>query len=78
MNLGEKPLHELTKEQLIDRIQDFQELISEIEHEVNMTIGRGTIDPRRIRRSLDRWVWNPVPRDGQLPEGHREDGHPDE
>ena len=55
-----KPLHEQTKEELINCIQDYQEMTSEIEHEVNMTIGRFVgIDPGRIREIMNRWLLNP-------------------
>lgn len=35
----DKQLHDLTKEELISIVQDYQEMVSEIEHEVNCESG---------------------------------------
>jgi hypothetical protein len=66
-----KPLNEMTKDDLISTIQDYQELVSGLEALVNAALTEGTqIHPLVVRRLLELHVYQvPLGRDDFLCDG---------
>jgi len=53
MNHGQKPLSDWTKEEMMEAIQDYQELVSELESEAN---AGHHVGPYEIRRLIEQYV----------------------
>lgn len=52
----EKQLHELSKKELISIIQDYQEIVSEIEHKLNTSVNDNEFLHLDIRAILDKYL----------------------
>ncbi len=59
---GQKILTEWTEEEKIEAIQDYQEMVGELESEVNKALIGGTmILPMTVRGILEKWVYGSHP-----------------